>query len=139
MSNKSGRTATRRIKTEELRAQAIEALGQTAYLEIETPDGQVFEVPHPLLVDDPTQARYEALQAGADLDKDEDGNIIVPNKIKGKQPEPFVVRQARAILGDAEHKKFILAGGNSNDISLAWNEMVREQQEIREDDDPKVS
>jgi hypothetical protein len=90
-------------------------------------------------VDDDAQGRYETVQAGEDLDKDDTGNIIVPNKIGGKLAEPYVVRQARAILGPQEHKRFIKAGGNSQDIMLAWNEMVREQQELREDDDPKDS
>lgn len=139
MTNRAERRAARRIKTTELREQAISAMGQTAYLEIENDNGDVFVVPHPMLVDDNTQARYEALQRGDDLDKDEDGNIMVPNMIKGKPADPYVVRQARAILGDAEHKKFVAGGGNSNDISLAWNEMVREQRELREDDDPKDS
>lgn len=139
MPNRAERRASRRIKTEELRLQAIEAMGQTAYMEIETDDEQVFLIPHPLLVDDVTQARYEAFQAGEDLDKDEDGNIKVPNRIKDKLAEPYTIRQARAIMGDLEHKKFIKAGGNSSDVTLAWNEMTREQKELREDDDPKVS
>lgn len=137
--NRAERRAARRIKTSELREQAIEAMGQTAYLELENDKGDVFVIPHPLLVDDATQSRYEALQAGDDLDKDEEGNIIIPNRVNGKAPEPFAVRQARAILGPTDHKKFIAGGGNSNDVSLAWSEMVREQRELREDDDPKDS
>ena len=119
----------RQIKTSELREQAIEALNQTPYLDVETDNGSVFRVWHPLLVDDDTQIRVEAFNNGVDLDRDDKGEIIFPHKIDGKPADPAPIRSARAILGPEAHKVFIAAGGHSNDVQLAWNEMVRQHEE----------
>lgn len=116
----------RQAKVTELREQAIEAMDQTPYFDIETDDGSLFRVWHPLLVDDETQARIDAFNAGEGLDKDELGAVKFPARVNGKLAEPAAVRSARAILGKEEHKKFVAAGGHSNDIQLAWNEMVRQ-------------
>lgn len=117
----------RRMKTTELREQAIEAMNQTPYIDIETDDGSVFRVWHPLLVDDEAQTRIESFNAGEDLDRDEDGNLT--NKIGGKLAPPATIRSARAILGPEVHAAFVKAGGHSNDVQLAWNEMVRQHKE----------
>ena len=116
------------MKLSELREQAIEALDQTPYIDVETDSGEVFRVWHPLLVDDETQARIDRFNAGEDLDKEEDGTIKWPARIKGKLAEPSATRSAKAILGLETHKAFVKAGGHSNDVQLAWNEMVREHQ-----------
>lgn len=128
MSNRAERR--RAMKTSELREQAIEALDQTPYIDIETDAGEVFRVWHPLLVDDDAQVRIDSFNSGEDLDKDEKGDFKVPNTIKGKHPEPANIRSARAILGPVVHKAFVKAGGHSNDVQLAWNEMVRQHEEV---------
>lgn len=132
------------MKVGELREQAIEALGQSPYIDLEGNDGVVVRVWHPLLVDDAAQIRLDRFNANEDLDKDDAGNPVVPYRVKGKLADPINIRSARAILGDADHKKFIAAGGNSNDVQLAWNEMIREHEEADTvlsesgfDDDPK--
>lgn len=117
------------MKTTELREQAIEALNQTPYIDVETDDEQVFRVWHPLLVDDDAQARIDRFNANEDLDKDDDGDVVYPYRVKTKLADPPSVRSARAILGPDVHKAFIKAGGQSNDVQLAWNEMVRQHEE----------
>lgn len=151
--NRAERRAQKRWKVEEFRAQAIEALGQTASVFLEVPDSEeVFEVPHPLSMDDVTQARVEAFQRGDGLDRepviDSEGvplmgtngepvtRIKEPHQIDGVILEPLSVRSARTILGEDVHARFIAAGGRSNDVSLAWQYMV-EQTSKRQADDPK--
>ena len=136
----------RPMKVSELREQAVEALDQVPYIDIETDNGEIFRVWHPLLMDDEAQARIDKFNANEELDKDESGEVIYPPRIGGKLAEPGAVRSAKAILGTAMHKAFIKAGGQSHDIQLAWNEMVRnfetddtvlgKAQRI-EEDDPK--
>ena len=79
-----------------------------------------------------------------DLDKDENGVVKVPNKINGELAEPQNIRSARAILGPEQHQLFVDNGGHSNDVQLAWNEMVRVHEEVEDilsesagEDDPK--
>lgn len=127
MANRAERR--RAMKTGELREQAIEALDQTPYIDVEADNDEVFRVWHPLLVDDDAQVRIDRFNAGEDLDKDEEGNVKYPNRIKGKLAEPANIRSARAILGPEAHKAFVKAGGHSNDVQLAWNEMVRQHEE----------
>lgn len=129
MPNRKERRRT--MKTSELREQAIDALGQTPYIDLEADRDPtvVVRIWHPLLVDDPTQVRLERFNRNADLDKDEKGDIKFPATINGEIAEPSNIRSARAILGDEEHARFIGAGGNSNDVQLAWNEMVRQHEE----------
>lgn len=129
MPNRADRRRNR--KTSELREQAIESLGQTPYLDLESDNDPsvVVRIWHPLLVDDPTQVRLERFNQNADLDKDEKGDLIVPLKVNGEFAEPANIRSARAILGAEEHKRFVDAGGNSNDVQLAWNEMVRQHED----------
>lgn len=127
MANRAERR--RRMKASELRAQAIEALNQDPYLDIETDNGEVFRIWHPLLQDDAAQVRIDAFNNAADLDKDEEGNIIFPHKVNGEPAEPAAIRSARAILGPEMHAAFVAAGGHSNDVQLAWQEMVRQHEE----------
>lgn len=138
MANRAERR--RRMKTDELREQAIEAMHQTPYIDVEADDEQVFRVWHPLLQDDQAQIRVDRVNAGEDLDKDEQGNVKVPNRVNGELAEPFNIRTARAIMGPEDHSRFIEAGGRSNDIQLAWNEMVRDYEEMLDEDaDPKAA
>lgn len=152
--NRAERRAQRKKwKVEEFREQAIEALGQTASILLEVPGSdELFEVPHPLAMDDEMQARVEAFQRGDGLDRepliDSDGSPILdingepatrvkePHQIDGVILEPLTVRSARVILGEETHKRFIAAGGRSNDVSLAWQYMV-DQTKDRQGDDPK--
>lgn len=120
----------RKMKVTELREQAIEALNQTPYIDLEVGDG-VFRVWHPLLVDDDAQVRIDQFNANEDLDKDGEGGVVWPARINGKLAEPGAVRSARAILGPAVHKAFVKAGGHSHDVQIAWTEMVRDYE--RED------
>jgi len=153
MANRAERRAQKKWKVEDFREQAIEAMGQTASIVLEVPGSdEVFEVPHPLAMDDDMQARVEAFQRGDGLDrepvldldgtplKDASGEPVTrvkdPHQIKGKMLEPVSVRSARVILGEEVHARFIAAGGRSNDVSLAWQYMV-EQTKERQETDPK--
>jgi hypothetical protein len=136
MANRAQRR--RSMKINELREQAVEAMNQSPYFDIEVETGEIFRIWHPLLQDDEAQKRIDRINAGEDLDKDDDGRPLVPNRVKSKLAEPFTVRTARAIMGEADHKKFIAAGGRSNDVQLAWNEMVRQyEEELGDEADPK--
>jgi hypothetical protein len=140
MANRAERR--RSMKISELREQAIEAMDQTPYIDVEAEDEAktLFRVWHPLLQDDEAQKRIDFVSSGEDLDKDEDGVTKVPNRIDGQLPEHFNIRTARAILGPQDHKRFLKAGGRSNDIQLAWAMMVRTYEEMLEDEsDPKDS
>lgn len=128
----------RHMKINELRDQAIEAMNQTPYIDIEADDEELFRIWHPLLQDDESQKRIDRLNASEDLDKDDDGKALVPARIGGVLADPYTIRTARAIMGQTEHERFISLGGRSNDVQLAWNEMVREYEEVLGDDpDPK--
>lgn len=128
----------RSMKVNELRDQAIEALNQTPYIDIEVESGELFRVWHPLLTDDAGQVRIDRVNTGEDTDKDDNGNPLMPARIKGKLAEPYNIRTARAILGEVDHKRFLEAGGRSNDVQLAWTEMTREYKDyLDEDADPK--
>lgn len=134
--NRAQRRAQRKMKLNDLREQTIEAMGQISSMELEADNGEIFTVVHPLLVDDDTQERIEKFQAGEGLDKNEDGTLVEPHKINGVLAEPIVVRSAKAIMGDEEFARFKAAGGNAQDITFAWQEMVRDQKELI-DEDPK--
>lgn len=136
LSNRANRRTQKRLALAEFREQAVEAQSQLSSLILECDGGKEFEIPHPLLVDDETQARFEAFQAGDGLDRDDDGNLVIPHKINGVLAEPIVIRSAKAILGPEKHAEFIAAGGHSNDVTLAWN-MLAEQVKEQEADDPK--
>ena len=126
----------RRLAIHDFRQQVIEAQSQMSSLILVADNGEEFEISHPMLVSDEAQKRLEVVQTGEDLDKDEDGLVIRPNKIKGKLAEPLTIRTAKALLGDAEHKRFIAAGGHSNDVTLAWQMLVEEHTD-RQEADPK--
>jgi hypothetical protein len=153
MANRAERRAQKKWKVEDFREQAIEAMGQTASITFELPGtDEVFEVPHPLAMDDEMQARVEAFQRGDGLDRetilDEDGKPILdsagnpvtvvkePHQVDGVILEPVSIRSAKVILGEDVHARFIEAGGRSNDVSLAWQYMVDQTKE-RQETDPK--
>lgn len=127
--------ARRKMGLEAFREQALEAQGLIASIELDMPDGgESFVIPHPLTVDDETQARLEAVQTGKDLDKDEDGTFKYPLSIDGVEAEPLPIRTAKALLGDEKHAEFLRRGGHSNDVNLAWNWMAEEQKKALESD-----
>lgn len=134
MADRPNFSARRKLALADFREQAIEAQSQLSSLFLTMPNDEEYEIPHPMLVSDEAQKRIEIVQLGDDLDKDDDGLIVQPPKIKGKPADPLTIRTARALLGDAEHKKFIAAGGHSNDVTLAWQLLVKEQQKISESD-----
>jgi hypothetical protein len=120
----------RKISLQAFREQAIEAQSQLASIYLEMPNGEEFEIPHPMLISDDAQQRLEIVQLGEDLDKDKDGDFIDPPTINGKRAEPMSIRTARALLGADEHARFVAAGGHSNDVTLAWQMVVKEQKEL---------
>lgn len=126
----------REMSLDEFRQQAIEAQSQMASIRLKCDNDQIFEVPHPMLISDAAQVRLEKVQSFQDLDRDENGMIKEPLTINGKEAGPLTIRVAKALLGDAEHKKFIAAGGHSNDITLAWEYLAREHKK-RAEEDPK--
>ena len=134
-SRRNNNSNKRRFSPEALRETAIEAQGQLAGVELEAGD-EVFLIPHPLMLDDDAQERLERFQASADLDRDENGELVVPFKINGELAEPATTRMAKAVMGEESHARFVAAGGHSNDVQLAWNYMVVEYQRA-EADDPK--
>lgn len=89
----------KRLKLQEMRHQAVDALGMEPGIELELAANQVVFVPNPVLAPDGVQ------------------ELLNDNKI---------VEAARLILGDAEHKKLLKHGGNSNDVMLAWKLMQKD-------------
>lgn len=128
-------TERRKLSLDEFRQQVIEAQSQLSSIVLVADNGEEFEVPHPMLISDDAQRRIEIVQNQQDLDRDKEGNVKFPYEIDGKLADPVTIRTARALLGD-DHKRFVDAGGHSNDITLAWGMLVKEQKEI-EDADPK--
>lgn len=134
MADRPNFSARRKLALADFREQVIESQSQLSSLFLTMPNGDEYEIPHPMLVSDEAQKRLEEVQSGRDFDADAKGNVKEPLRIGGKPPEPLVIRTARALLGDDEHAKFIAAGGHSNDVTLAWQMLVREQAEIAESD-----
>lgn len=137
MANRPARksfTERRKLALGEFREQAIEALSQLSSLILVADNGDEFEIPHPMLISDEAQTRVESVQSGADLDKDEEGKFLDPPKIDGEPAGPFVIRFARALMGDDWHGRFIAAGGHSKDVEIAWGMLVEEQKGIMESD-----
>ena len=127
-------TERRKLSLDDFRQQVIESKSQLSSIVLETEAGE-FEIPHPMLISDEAQKRLEIVQGGEDLDKDkETGQPVYPPKIGNKPAEPLTIRTARALLGDEDHKRFIAAGGHSNDITLAWEMLVQEQKELAQAD-----
>lgn len=127
---KSDESNKRRLSLEAFKDQAIEAQSWLAPYELEAGD-EVFEVPHPIMMDDDTRARLAAAEADEDLDRDDAGNVVM--KIDGK-PVDWHVRSARAILGPEKHARFIAAGGQSSFVTIAWQMLGREQAGVVESD-----
>lgn len=148
------RAQQRKFKIEEFREAALEAKSTLGHLELEVGEGdeaEVFRVPNPIALDDPTQARVEKFQRGDGLDRDtihdEDGKplkgitgevvtrIHEPHSVDGVVlDDPVAVRSARAILGDDAHARFIAKGGRSSDITLAWDYMSKQVKDRAESD-----
>lgn len=124
----------RKLALADFREQVIESNSQLSSLFLEMPNGEEFEIPHPMILSDEVQTRLERVQSGLDLDRDEKGEIKVPATVNGKSADPYTIRVARALLGADVHKKFIAAGGHSNDVTLAWQMLVKEHKEHSEND-----
>jgi hypothetical protein len=90
----------RRMKLEEMRTQAVEALGMDPEFELELDDGECVTIPNPMFVSEEAQELIEKAQ----------GQIA----------------SARAILGEVEHKRLISGGGRSADVMLAWRLMAED-------------
>lgn len=82
------------------RAQAAEGIGGEGYRFQLEPGGEIFLVPHPLLLDDDAN---DAIKVAV-------GNVDV----------------ARAIMGTEAYERFRAAGGRSGDVLLAWRKLTRD-------------
>lgn len=136
MAEKPSFNERRKLALADFREQVMEQNSQMSSLFLEMPNGDEFEIPHPMLVSDEAQERLERVQGLYDLDRDKTGEIKDPPTINNKPAPPYSVRVARALLGDDEHAKFVAAGGHSNDITLAWKMLVQEHKD-RVEADPK--
>ncbi|MFF0498532.1 hypothetical protein ACFYU5_19155 [Nocardia aobensis] len=117
------RVDTTKFTLEAFEAIAIEALGEKPGLTLELKDGSEIYIPHPAMVDDDRLADIERVQALKDLDEEideETGKKIRVEKIDGVDAPPFAVRLAQAILGPADHARFISGGGKSALVMQAW-------------------
>lgn len=90
----------RRLKLEEMRTQAVEALGMDPGIELELDNGEVLSVPNPMFVSEEAQALIEGAEG--------------------------TIASAKAILGDEEHARLIAGGGHSADVMLAWRLMAED-------------
>lgn len=120
----ANRKIRREFDLDEFEEQALEAFDQVPGLKLNLRNGDSVTIPHPLLLGDEQQALVERVQRREDEDRDENGK---PNgNINGQPAEAFVVRLAKAILGEEEHARFLAGGGSSNKVSLAWQYLTRE-------------
>jgi hypothetical protein len=132
----------KRLSIADFEEQAMAALGQPpGYTLILSEDESVPDVhiPHPLLVAEDRLKAIQDAQSGADLDTEEiedpeTGRTVTvtkfPRTIDGKPADPEAVRLARAVLGPAEHKRFLAHGGKSTHVALAWEAMAAEVQSM---------
>jgi|SRR6185503_16250925 len=136
MAERPSFTERRKLALADFREQALEQESQMSSLFLEMPNGEEFEIPHPMLVSDEAQTRLEKVQRLLDLDRNKNGEIKDPPTIDNKPADPYAIRVARALLGDDAHGRFVAAGGHSNDITLAWQMLVKEHKD-RAESDPK--
>lgn len=90
----------RRMKLEEMRTQAVDALGMDPGMELELDNGETVSIPNPMFVSEEAQEEIEAATG--------------------------TIASARAILGDVDHKRLIEGGGRSSDVLLAWRIMAED-------------
>lgn len=90
----------RRMKLEEMRSQAVEALGMDPGMELELDDGEAITIPNPMFVTEEAQELIEAAEG--------------------------TIASAKAILGEEDHKRLIAGGGHSADVMLAWRLMAED-------------
>jgi hypothetical protein len=124
---------------EEAREQAAEYLGFVVSERITLPNGEVFEIPNPSLLDDDQQARYDQLRVDTETwDRhpgtpevlNEDGTVktpAVPGPLKVPERKDGVlvnynVLLAKAIWGD-RYEAFKAARGRASDLELHWSRM----------------
>lgn len=84
------------------RAQAIESIGGAGVSFQPEEDGEIFTIPHPLLLD---EAQNEAVEKAV-------GNVAVAKALLNTERDPGV------------HARFIAAGGRSGDVLLAWRQLT---------------
>ncbi|MBO0879856.1 MAG: hypothetical protein J2P17_05715 [Mycobacterium sp.] len=136
---------TTKFTLDAFEAMCIEALGEKPGVTLELKDGTELHIPHPATVDDDRLTDIERIQGLRDLDEetytDEDGKTQTRRieKIGGVDAEPFQIRLARAILGPAEHKRFLEAGGKSALVLQAWKYLTdNDEGEGLEDPKPEM-
>jgi len=88
------------MKLEEMRSQAIDALGMDPGFELELDNGETITIPNPMFVTEDAQELIESAEG--------------------------TIASAKAILGDIDHKRLIEGGGHSNDVMLAWRLMAED-------------
>lgn len=132
------------------REQAAEALGFLASKKISGTSGEVFELPHRLMLDPDTEDRYQQLLFDVDMtydrgpdvkirDKDGDvvdtmrGPVLEPHRVKGKRLEPWNVRLMKAIFGD-DYQRARDAGIWPSQVAVEWAAMDRRAEDRRGDD-----
>lgn len=126
---------SKRLAIKDFEEQALSSLGQAPGYTLILDDESELHIPHPLLVADDRLNEIDAVQSNNDLDHQDivdpdTGETIsvpvVPATIDGKPADAHSVRLARAVLGAAEHKRFLAHGGKSAHIALAWQSLQAE-------------
>lgn len=132
---------TTKFTLEAFEAIALEALGEKPGLTLELRDGTEIYIPHPAMVDDERLAAIERVQSLKDLDEEideETGKKVRGETINGQDAPPYAVRLARAILGEADHKRFIEGGGKSALVMQAWKYLTDDgEDEAAQDPKPE--
>jgi hypothetical protein len=146
MAARSKPVDTNRFTLDAFEAVLVEALGEKPGVTLELKDGTEVYIPHPATVDDEQLKAIERVQNLRDLDEeeytDDNGEIKTRRieKINGVDADPFAVRLARAILGPADHARFIAGGGKSAIALQAWDWLTRkDEEEGTGAEDPKPS
>lgn len=121
----------------EAREQAAEALSFIASEEIVI-NGEVFEVPNRGLFDDDQRDRINQLEFESESwDRDDDGQLKRPYRVKGKLVRPpYEVQYVTALFGPDKYKRFKAGGGRATDVMALLAYMDRRVVE-RAASDPK--
>lgn len=90
----------RRMKLEEMRTQAVDALGMDPGMELELDNGEAVSIPNPMFVSEEAQEEIESATG--------------------------TIASAKAILGDIDHQRLLAGGGRSSDVILAWRLMAED-------------
>jgi hypothetical protein len=141
------------IDLADFQEQALEGLGGAGRT-LKLKNGDLFTIPHPMLLDDERQVEVELINSGGDLDDMENTELrielaelvtdeilaakiwlaVEPHTrirgvtIDGKRPLPMQIRLARAALGAQEYERFTAGGGSANLFGVVWQQMSREME-----------